>query len=187
MTYGAINSADIKVLEGVLAHYHGRNLRLLEIGLHTGQTARGIRDYCAEHAIALEYWGLDNGVQNDGQPPFEGAKMVVGDSAESAHLLPDAFDVVLVDGCHCFNHAILDTVLYGEKVVPGGFILHHDIAPHIQQTMRDPHGPDTPRFRNSVVEALEAIHFPWSPWSVHSFGWEENLNFGGMIAHRRWS
>lgn len=185
ITYGALTYIDVEVLEEVLAHYHGRTLRFLEVGVHTGTTARGIDQYCRTNKIALEYWGLDNGAQWDGQLPFAGAHMVKGDSAESAHLIPDFLDVALVDGCHCFNHAILDTVLYGEKVVAGGFLLHHDIAPHIQQSMRDPHGPDTPRFHNSVNEALEAIRWPWPPWVLHRYTYDGNSPWGGMMSHRK--
>lgn len=185
MTYGSLTKADIGVLERVLECYRNRPMRLLEIGVHTGTTSRGIRDYCAANAITLEYWGLDNGTQNDGNPPFEGAHMVLGDSAESANLVPDEFDVVIEDGCHCFNHVILDTVLYGEKVRHGGFILHHDIAPHVQQKMPDPHGPKTPRFHNSVNDALSAIHWPWEPWILFYMDWEIESQWGGMMAHRK--
>lgn len=185
MTYGALTNDDIGVLEAVMWLYRDGLMRFLEIGVHTGTTARGIRDFCQANKITLEYWGLDSGVQNDGKPPFEGAKMVVGDSAECAHLLPPVLDIVLCDGCHCFNHVILDTVLYGEKVITGGFILHHDTAPQIQQTMRDPHGPPTPRFHNSVVDALRAIHFPFPDWSLYLEACDGLAPSGGMSAHQK--
>lgn len=183
--YGALTQKDIGVLESVLLDYRGRSLRLLEIGIHTGTTARGIRDFCTKQGTTLQYFGLDNGAQCSGEPPFEGATVIIGDSVESAHLLPDKFDVVIVDGDHSFNHVILDTVIYGEKVVNGGFILHHDIAPHIQQTMREGHGPDVPRFYNSVNAALEAIHWPWYGWAHCVSDWDTQVAWGGMSAHRK--
>lgn len=186
MTYGALTRIDVGVLEMVMHQYRNQRMRFLEIGIHTGQTARGVRDYCAANWIALEYWGIDSGNQWDGQAPFRGATMVRGDSSEVAHYVPAEFDVMLVDGCHCFNHVILDTVLYSEKVVNGGFLLHHDTAPHVQQTMRDPHGPDTPRFHNSVLEALAAMHWPFPGWSEFATGADPFTDWGGMTAWRKW-
>lgn len=186
--YGALTWDDIRVLEDVLRCYKGRDrpLRFLEIGVHTGTTSRGIKHYCDKHQIQLEWYGLDNGTQNDGVPPFPGAKMVVGDSVECAHLLPDVIDVVFVDGNHSFNHVVLDTLLYGEKVPVGGCIIHHDCAPHVQQTMKDPHGPPTPRFHNSVLAALNAIGFFASQeWAFFSGGYDPKEKYGGMLAHTR--
>lgn len=185
MRFGALTPTDITVLVYVLSSYHGRPMRLLEIGVHTGTTSRGIKDYCAANKIELDYWGLDSGGQCDGKPPFDGSSMVIGDSAESANLVPEEFDVVFVDGCHCFNHVILDTVLYGEKVRRGGFILHHDTAPHVQHTMRDPHGPSTARFHNSVNDALAAVRFPWRGWTEVMRRHDTEINYGGMAAHQR--
>lgn len=184
--YGALSEADISVLEAALeaAALLGR-IRFLEIGVHTGQTARGIREWCMSKNVALEYWGLDSGVQNDGEPPFEGATMVRGDSAESFHLVPDVFDIVLLDGCHCLNHVILDTYHYSPKVRPGGFLLFHDTSPEIQQTMHDPHGPDIPEFRNSVNAALEMIRWPWRGWALWRSEYQKGLSFGGTRAYRR--
>lgn len=185
MNYGALTLVDVSVLEEVLSKYRNRPLRFLEIGVHTGATARGIRDYCEANGISLEYWGIDLGVQWDGQIPFVGANMVKGDSAEVADSVPSVFDVVLSDGCHCANHVIIEVALYGEKVAYGGFLLHHDIAPHVQQTMKDPHGPNTPRFHNSVNEALEMIHFPWHPWIEYIRRFDPDSKWGGMVAWRR--
>lgn len=183
--YGALTASDAMLLERILRLYSGSRVRFLEIGVHTGQTARGIREFCESIGARLEYWGIDSGVQNDGRPPFDGAHMVVADSAEAAHLVPDEFDVVLCDGCHCFNHVILDTVLYGEKVVDGGYILHHDTASHVQQTMPDPHGPRTPRFSNSVVDALRSIRWPFPEWEFSDESTELGTPWGGMTAHRK--
>jgi hypothetical protein len=185
MTFGALTAKDVDVLLCVLAEYRNRPMRFLEIGVFTGQTARGIRDFCAQNNVALEYWGIDSGVQNDGKPPFEGANMIVGDSAESAHLVPDILEVVLSDSCHCFNHVILETVLYGQKVSEGGFFLHHDTAPHCQKTMRDPHGPDHHRFYNSVNEALRSIRWPWPEWEPWEASYDPSTPWGGMTAHRK--
>lgn len=189
---GSQNPEDVEVLESVLKLYAGKPCRFLEIGVLNGQTARGVKQFCDENKIALEYWGIDiNGPEFHGQPnpPFAGANFIKGDSAEVFHLVPEELDVVLSDGCHCINHVILETLHYGKKVVRGGFMLFHDTSPSIQQTMRDPHGPNIPEFHNSVEVAHGLMEFPNIHWRWHQASTDhvpvERRNWGGMIAYRK--
>jgi hypothetical protein len=185
--YGALTKTDAFALECVLSHYAGKPCRLLEIGVHGGDTARGIRDFMAAQGSVLEYWGMDNGSHPDHLTlkPFPEANFINGDSAESFHLVPDKLDVVLVDGCHCFNHVVLDTLHYGERVVPGGLLLFHDITPLAQQTMRDPHGPDIPEFHNSVLEAHRRMGFPFDNWTEQAFAFDGEAKWGGMAVYQK--
>jgi cephalosporin hydroxylase len=186
---GSQHPEDVEVLVLVLKNFLSRPCRLLEIGVLTGQTARGLKNICEHFDIELEYWGIDvlsPETHNQPRKPFPGAHFVQGDSAESAHLVPDSFDVVISDSCHCLNHVILETHLYGSKVVSGGFIIYHDTNPAIQQTMRDPHGPDVPAFYNSVLAAFTMMNFPFPPWALY----EKSLpvpgrKFGGMTAFQK--
>lgn len=184
MSYGAITKADAILLEDTMTFFKGRTMRLLEIGVHSGSTARGIRDFCAANEIALEYWGIDNGVLHRNiEPPFDGAKLVVGDSAEVFYLVPDILDVVIIDGAHSRNHVILDTYNYSTKVAIGGFVLFHDTAPEIQHTMREAYGPDIPQFYNCVNEALVLMGWPWCGWSLYQYSCEHGQKFGGFRSY----
>ena len=91
---------------------------------------------------------------------------VIGDSAEVFNQVPDGLDLVWVDGCHCFNHVVLDTLHYEKRVRPGGFICYHDINPFGQGLLNEHqyHGPDIPEFALAVTDALSAIRFPWGTW-----------------------
>lgn len=185
MTYGALTRTDIDVLEAVLACFQGRSLAFTEIGIHTGTTARGIRDYCAANRIRLEYTGIDNGtLHHDLTVPFEGARLIVGNSAEVFHLAPVA-DVILVDGAHARNDVILDTYNYAPRVRIGGFLLFHDTSPEIQHTMREAYGPDIPPFYNAVNDALDMMRWPWPGWYLWRDDYERGAKFGGMRAYRR--
>ena len=188
MSYGALNSADIRVLEKVLAAACSappQPVRVLEIGVHSGSTARGMKEFIEARGFAIEYCGVDNGVLTEIKQPFPGAEIVLGDSAEVFHLVPGGFDVLIVDGAHSRNHVILDTYNYSPKVRPGGFILFHDTSPEIQQTMREAYGPDIPEFYNSVNDALAMIRFPWRGWSFFASEYEPGHKYGGMTAFRR--
>lgn len=101
-------------------------------------------------------------------------------SAESFYKVPGEFDLVLIDGCHCVNHVILDTLHYGAKVKPSGFLMFHDTAAHLQQTMRDPHGPDHPMFYNSVLQAHRLMGFPSAEWKLVMDVSEPSSKIGGM-------
>lgn len=185
MSYGALTATDVDVLEQIMRFHKHRSMKFLEVGIHTGATARGIQDYCATHAIGLEYWGIDNGTQSDCQPPFEGAHMVKGDSVEVFHLVPEDFDVVFIDGNHSGNHVILDTLHYGARVKRGGVMLFHDTSPEIQQTMRDPSGPCIPWFHNSVLAAHKLVGFPTPEWKLFVKRYEPGQKYGGMMAYQK--
>ena len=184
MGYGAQQPEDIEVLEMVLSRYRGTLMRFVEIGIHVGSTARGIKEYCDLNRVHLEYWGIDP-VVPDPNPPFPGAHFIHGPSEESFHLAPDRIDVVLIDGCHCVNHVILDTYQYGARVMPGGFMLFHDVNPRIQHTMKDPHGPNIPQFYNSVLEAHLMIGFPFRNWKLLAEKWNNDAPWGGMAAYQK--
>lgn len=183
MSYGALNTIDVSLLELVLSQFNYKAMKLLEIGVYSGYTAIGISQYCRVNHIDLEYWGMDNGAICEGKKPFDEAHFIKGDSAESFHLVPNDFDVVFIDGCHCINHVILDTFHYGQKVKPGGFMLFHDTSPELQQTMRDPHGPNIPEFHNSVTAAHRLIKFPFPPWILWRDGWEPKSLIGGTSVY----
>lgn len=180
VSYGNLTLTDIRVLERVLAEYRGRTLRFLEIGMNTGATARGIRDFCVEADIFLQYTGIDDGTLHHAvEHPFDGAYFIRGKSSEVFHLVGEQ-DVIFVDGAHTRNDVVLDTVNYVPKVAPGGFLMFHDTSPEIQHTMREAYGPDIPQFYNAVNEALDLIRWPWEGWRYWAHDYERGQKHGGI-------
>lgn len=166
-----------------------RRLKFLEIGVFGGDTARGVKQWCDENKVELEYWGVDNGSHPNfkegmklGQP-FEGAHMVYGDSAEVFHLVPDGFDVALIDGDHSFNHVVLDVIHYGRRVRKGGYLMMHDTSLEIQHTMREQHGPDIPEFYNSVLDALDVLDIEARGFVFEYASYAQGALTGGMRAY----
>lgn len=202
MPYTSQTLVDIDIIQEVLekATEKTDSIRFLEVGTYQGDTSREIKRWCDYHEKGLEFWGIDSGLHPEfimnknpalsspGRPPipFQGANMVFVDSAEAFHRIPYGLDVVLIDGCHCVNHVILDTIHYGQRVKPGGFMMFHDTAPHIQQTMRDPHGPDIPEFYNSVIKAHALMRFPFDGnWELFAEGFDKDAKFGGITCYRK--
>ena len=166
---------------------HISPVRVLEIGMHDGNTARGIEKFFVDRGIAMEYMGIDpdDGSTRPRHVPKDG-KVIVGDSAEVFEGIPSGFDLVWVDGCHCFNHVVLDTLHYARKVRPGGFICFHDINPAGQNEIEHQyHGPQTPAFGLAVNSALEAIRFPWAPWTLFGEKYPSDRSNCGTRAYRK--
>ena len=185
--YGAILDEDVEVLEQVLDQLiHPGTVRVLEIGMHDGGTAKGIEAYLHAHGTRLEYWGID---PDDGKsrPRYipENATIITGDSAEVFTQVPDGMHLVWVDGCHCFNHVVLDTLHYEGKVSNFGFMCFHDINPVGQGSEHQYHGPVIPEFGLAVVSALTAIHFPWGTWEFWMEKYPPETHNCGTRAYRK--
>jgi spermidine synthase len=200
--YGAIVNEDVSVLEKCLseccatAERESRHVRVLEIGMHDGGTAKGIELFCARNPWGLTYVGIDpdEGKTRPRYVPGIGntsGTVVIGDSAEVFGQVGTDFDLIWVDGCHCMNHVILDTVQYGERVRRGGFMLFHDVNPAGQGKEHQYHGPETPEFGLAIDMAHEAIGFPWSdrwrPWALFAEAWPIDRENCGTRAFRKGS
>jgi hypothetical protein len=185
MNYGSMTRTDMDVMDEVLTQFSNRPVMFLEVGFNEGNTSRGILAKCREQNTILNYWGIDSGAICNPKLPFPEAKIIIGDSAEVFHLAPCDFDVVFIDGCHCMNHVIMDTVHYGSKVKSGGYLMFHDTSPELQHTMRQTHGPDIPEFYSSVITAHKAMHFPFPGWTLVYDKYEPGAKIGGMRVFRK--
>lgn len=184
MKYGAITSTDAGVLEKVLLEFKpaGR-VKFLEIGVWNGETSQGVANFCRENGIKLDYWGIDP----NPSPGFQGT-LIVGKSEDVFLAIPDDFNVIFTDGCHCLTHAVIDAAIYRLKVVPGGFMLFHDTSPRVQHTQRNRwvHGDeDKPIYRTAVLDALEFMGWPNDNWRLFADDFDPNSDIGGMKSFRR--
>lgn len=187
LMYSSQTPADVAMLERAMeaVTITTRN-RILEVGSFWGHTSDEIKKWHDARSLDLEFWAIDNSShpdftnQQQAPCPFNGAHLIRGDSAEVFHEIPFGLDLALIDGCHCINHVILDTLHYGARVRVGGLMLFHDTSPQIQQTMKDPHGPNIPEFHNSVLAAHDLLGFPnlgWETWAEES---TSGYPWGGM-------
>lgn len=187
---GSQNPEDVEVLVNVMHEYQLKPCQLIEIGVLTGQTARGLATIADHFGTDLSYTGIDPvspETHNMPRQPFPGSEFIQMDSLEAFHVISDRrFDVVICDGCHCFNHVVMETLLYGTLVRPGGWMIFHDANPAIQQTMKDPHGPDLPAFHNSVLAAHEFLKFPTKDWkTIYQSNHVKARKWGGFLAYKK--
>ena len=184
--FGLLSEQDALVLEATLEQFKpGHYLKFLEIGIYQGQTAVGIRKWCDSKRVELEWWGIDSGRDIDPTEPFPGANVRKGKSEQIYPQIPNDFNAILVDGCHCRNHVILDTLNYSPKVLPGGFLLFHDTSPSAQGKDYQGCGIDTPEFYISTLEAFKMIDWPRPGWTLFVDASDMSLPFGGMRSYRK--
>lgn len=184
--HGMVFQSDSDVFDAVCLDVLKRKpvVKFLEIGMWKGLTARGLKSFVEANGGTLDYWGIDPGILEEPVSPFDGAHFVVGGSEVVFHLVPDDFDVILVDGNHSRNAVILDTFNYAPKVVNCGFMLFHDTNPKCQRTGYEYTGPKIPEFGICVREAWDMIGWPWQPWTLWMDRFEIDHHQNGTTAFR---
>lgn len=182
--FGALTVEDGEALKTTLLSASTRkHLKFLEIGMHSGATARGIKAFLEANGCSLEYWSIDPGYLCEINPPFPGANTIKGLSDEVYETIPEDFDIIFIDGCHCRNHVILDTYNYHTKVKVGGFLMFHDCSPSAQGKDPQYHGPRTPAFCIDVLRGLDEMGFPWPGWTLFVEKFNVSLPFGGIRSY----
>ena len=117
-----------------------RKLRVLEIGVCHGDTARGIKEFLDNNSIPFIYYGIDSERDRVINKPFPEANLFIGSSEKLYKDINEYFDLIFIDGCHCLEHTILDFSLYSDKIVTGGYVLFHDTSPLVQGRDYQGHG-----------------------------------------------
>ena len=185
--HGMMFDGDSDVIDACLiaCMRDDRPVRVLEIGMWKGFTARGIKKFVEEKGGTLDYWGIDPGLLEEPEAPFPGANFIKGKSEECFHLVDGLFDIVFVDGNHSRNGVILDTFNYEPKVAPEGFMIFHDTNPKCQGTGYEYSGPNIPEFGIAVREAWTMMGWPWKPWSLFMERYHPAHHQNGTTAFRR--
>lgn len=160
--YGMITDDDAGALESCLlvtsasAKENNVPFKILEIGVCHGGTSRGIKNFLDSNGIPFIYYGVDNQRDKLIEVPFDGANIYLGESSEVAYSLPDDFNFILIDGCHCLEHVIIDFTIYSNKLSKDGMIAFHDTGKRAQEK-NDYQGHGDPNNRNYYIAVKKAI------------------------------
>lgn len=137
--YGLISKRDIETLELTMLHvlYHfteTNNIYTGEIGVYSGDTSRGINEFITKRGKNNGHTAIDNNADKPVEIPFEGCRLIIGNSNEVYNQINDEhFHLLFIDGNHSFPMTVSDFFCYKDKVKLGGFILFHDTGRHIKQ------------------------------------------------------
>lgn len=140
MQYGMMTTTDYHTMDKTLdlvcrqfpTNIIHNKITTIEIGVNSGRTSRGIRDYFAAKQIPHHHIGIDNQRDFKMEAPYPGCEFIIGDSLKVHRAIPDACaHFLLIDGNHNYFYTIADFLHYSPKVKPGGYIAFHDCGPHI--------------------------------------------------------
>lgn len=123
MKAGWMEPPEVELLEYGLRALVPQVPMICEIGLGDGRTLAGIKALLPQ----CVYFAIDNGQHDAARAVWDSVPAVVfrGDSAVMHRYAPP-LDFLIIDGCHCENHAMLDFLNYGTKVNHDGFVFFHD-------------------------------------------------------------
>lgn len=184
--YGLLTAADAELLGRMIDRVAGRftTPTILEIGMREGLTSRAIQAHMGPRPF--RFIAVESG--RDGvpvRPPFDGAEVVHGDSCDSFERVSAPLHFVLIDGCHCVNHVILDFLHYGALVPSGGIVYFHDTGQRMQGKDYQGHGPVTPAYHVAVLMGIERLGLDRdsSQWEIEAMS--DGEDWGGARAYVR--
>ena len=140
MEYGMMTHTDYrtmdKTLQLVLDTFQRNSIHnsitTIEIGVNSGRTSRGIRDFFNQKFIEHHHIGIDNQRDFKMDAPFPECRFIIGDSLKVHKQIHDeCAHFLLIDGNHNYFYTIADFLHYAPKVKAGGYIAFHDCGPHI--------------------------------------------------------
>lgn len=161
MTYGWMTAHDFATMDSILDlvcnKFPEGIINTCEIGVNDGRGSRGIHQYLADKQRINFHVGIDNGRDMDIKVPFEGCKIIIGNSIEVYNQVPDnSQHFLLIDGCHNYPMTMADFLVYSDKVRVNGFLAFHDTSPAIKE-FTDFQGMGSTNEKDMYISCRKAI------------------------------
>lgn len=130
--YGLIREVEADLFDRLLDTIKTKFgvIRMIEIGVLGGDTARGVYRRAKEIGCPAECSGVDFENYRPNPTPDPNYKFYAGDSMDAWRDFPKDYEanILFLDGCHCVNHAQCDFLNYSPFVESCGYCLLHDTA-----------------------------------------------------------
>lgn len=195
MTYGWITELDGKVLEKTLdlicEDFPSGKINITEIGVHQGNTSRGLRDYLKIKGREINHTGIDNQRDFKMEAPFPGSRFIVGNSIEVYNKIDNnSQQLIFIDGNHSYPMTMADFLVYSDKVIDGGCIAFHDTGKQIKsmtdfQGIGDMDDPDMYIACRKSVKKLGLLDDRFEGWRLIFDEYDENFHTGGIIVVKK--
>lgn len=199
MKYGWMPERDYltmsQMLDVVCDTFNEGVLNTLELGVRDGRTSRGIHQYLKSKNRINFHTGVDNNHDIETPLPFEGCRLIIGNTMEVYNQVPDKSQhFCFIDACHNYRMTMMDFLLYSDKVRVGGILAFHDTSPNIKpftdyQGMGSKDDPDNFISCRKAIKKLGLID---NPAVYFSLGWDvlfdeydETFPTGGIIALKK--
>jgi len=128
--YGFVTEIEADLIDKLLDTLKTEfgEIRLLEIGVFSANTVRGVYRRAKEIDCPIRCTGIDFEQYRPNPTPDPDYIFHAGDSMDQWREVKGKFNFLFVDGCHCVVHSSQDFLNYSPFVVEGGYILLHDTA-----------------------------------------------------------
>jgi len=194
MTYGLMPAKDYetidRVLEMVLNDFPQGIINTLEIGVHAGNTSRGVHGFISEKGRINFHTGIDSQKDFAMVAPFDGCNFLVGDSLMVADQVRDnSQHFVFIDGCHNFQYTAADFLMYKDKVIKNGYLAFHDTGMQIKK-FQDFQGGDKNNPYHYIacrdaVSKLGLLEDKFPGFKLVIDEWDAEYPTGGIVVVKR--
>ena len=162
-----------------------------EIGVHRGDTSRGIHKFFTDRNRIHFHTGIDNGHDLPITQPYDGCNIILGDSLEvSDSISNNSQHFVFIDGNHSFLYTVSDFLLYKNKVRIGGFIAFHNTGAQIQPKTDFQYIGDRENFYSYIscrraIKELGLLDDKFYGWRLIMDEYDESKHTGGMTVFQK--
>jgi hypothetical protein len=138
--YGFMQEVEADLIDRLLDRIKSEFgvIRLIEIGVFSGETVRGVYRRANEISCPAICAGIDFEQYRPNPTPDPNYKFYSGDSMDQWREIKHRYNFLFVDGCHCVVHSSQDFLNYSPFVVLNGYCLFHDTAVPTNQFEQEP-------------------------------------------------
>lgn len=197
--YGLVSRVDSDCMEKcfdiLFQDFPDEVINYLEVGLYTGRSSSGVKEYFDSKGKAISMTGIDNFKDKEQLVHLpDCVKLIEGSSIEVYNELPDESQhYIQIDANHSLPYVIADFYCYAGKLKRNGIICFHDAAPHAQNKSWQRMGREDDEDMNiAVLKALSKIGLTSSPEICKFLGfklifheWDKNDLGSGVIIFRK--
>lgn len=128
--YGFMRAVEADLFDELMDKLKAQfgEIRFLEVGVFGAGTVRGVYRRAAEIGCPAQCVGVDFEQYRPNPTPHENYEFHAGDSADAWRNIKGEYGLLMVDGCHCVNHAMMDFLNFSPMVRVGGWVVFHDTA-----------------------------------------------------------
>lgn len=194
MTYGLMPNSDYKTmdatLEMVCRTFPEGIINTFEIGVHAGNTSRGIHNFLTNKGRLNFHTGIDNGHDLPITEPFPGCNIIIGNSIEVYNRIEDnSQHFGFIDGNHSYPMTMADHLVYSPKIRKGGYLSFHDTGRQIKpktdwQGMGSREDPDMYISCRKAIEKL-GLHVDGANWNLIFDDYDPNFHTGGIMVFQK--
>lgn len=176
-----------KTLSLICNEFADSVISVCELGVHQGNTSRGMRSYLNSLGREISHTGIDNQRDFKMGAPFPESRFIIGNTIEVYNQVEnDSQHFLFIDACHNYPMTMADFLVYSDKIKEGGYVAFHDTGAQIKpmtdfQGMGDMDDPDMWIACRKAVNTLGLLNNKFEGWTLIFDEYDENFHTGGIV------